>query len=159
VHVLELAHGFAEEGTAEHVVGTDDLLVRSSLRSALAPAGPILDSKAKKAYRERLDELREDADEAERASDPERAARARIEMAFLGDELAGALGLGGRDRSAASAAERARVNVTRTIRMAIDRISINNPALGKHLSRRVRTGTFCSYAPHPGESEGWQLAL
>ena len=56
-------------------------------------------------------------------------------------------GLGGRERRSGSAAERARVAVTRRIRDAIKRISAEAPELGKHLDRSVRTGRFCSYQP------------
>ena len=53
-------------------------------------------------------------------NDPARAAKARAELAFLTDELAQAVGLeGGRDRRAASHAERAELNATRAIRAAM----------------------------------------
>ena len=51
--------------------------------------------------------------EAERWNDPERAARLQAEEDALAHELAAAIGLGGRDRAAVSASERARVSVTR----------------------------------------------
>ena len=84
-----------------------------------AGAGPGLDETAKSAYRRRLDDLREELDEAERFNDPERVARAREEMDFIARELSSAVGLGGRDRPQAAAAERARVNVTRAVKTAI----------------------------------------
>ena len=43
-------------------------------------AGPLLDAQAKQAYRDRLDELRAELDEAESFNDPERAARAQEEI-------------------------------------------------------------------------------
>jgi hypothetical protein len=67
------------------------------------------------------------------------------------------VGLGGRDRRAASSAERARVNVTRAIRAALGRIAEHSPALGRHLEATVRTGTFCSYVPDPRLPLTWQL--
>jgi hypothetical protein len=69
-------------------------------------AGPMLDEEAKRAYRRRVDELREEIDEAQRWNDPERAERASAELDLLGAELSRAVGLGGRDRRAASNAER-----------------------------------------------------
>ena len=81
-------------------------------------AGEMLDSTAKAAYRERLEELEGEIEEAESWGDPERVAAAREELDFLARELASAVGLGGRDRKAASGSERARVNVTRAIRSA-----------------------------------------
>ena len=110
-------------------------------------AGEILDPDAKAAYRRRLEELEEDLAEAEQHHDPERAARAREEIDFLSRELAAAVGLGGRDRRAASTAERARVNVTRSIRLAIKKIAENDERLGRYLDASVKTGIFCSYEP------------
>ncbi len=113
-------------------------------------AGAMLDEEAKAAYRHRLEELREELEEAESWGDPERAAAAREELDFLSRELASAVGLGGRDRRAASASERARVNVTRAIKSALRRIGENEPGLGRRLEAAVKTGTFCSYRPVPG---------
>jgi hypothetical protein len=67
------------------------------------------------------------------------------------------VGLGGRDRSTASNAERARVSVTRAIRSAIERIGEQNPALGTHLDAAIRTGTYCSYRPDPRAPMAWDL--
>jgi non-specific serine/threonine protein kinase len=67
------------------------------------------------------------------------------------------VGLGGRDRLAASTAERARINVTRAIKAALARIQEHSPALGRHLARTVRTGIYCSYAPDPRFPSAWQL--
>lgn len=120
-------------------------------------AGEMLDATAKAQYKERLEELREELEEAESFNDPERAARARQEMDFLAHELSAAVGLGGRDRKAASDSERARVNVTRAIRSAIDRIAEHSPALGKHFEATVKTGTFCAYTPDPRMPSSWRL--
>jgi non-specific serine/threonine protein kinase len=125
--------------------------------AGLGDAGSILDDRAKAAYRERIEDLREDLAEAESFSDPERAARAREELEFVAAELAGAVGLGGRDRKAASTSERARVNVTRAIKTAIQRIAENDETIGRHLEAAVRTGTFCSYAPEPRTKMDWNL--
>jgi tetratricopeptide (TPR) repeat protein len=120
-------------------------------------AGPVLDEQAKAAYRRRLGELTAELEEAERWADPERAARARAEIDALTGQLAGAVGLGGRDRRLPSASERARVNVTKAIRTAIRRIAEHDPALGEHLTRTVRTGTFCVYAADPATPPRWEL--
>lgn len=125
--------------------------------SAGGDAGEMLDPQAKAQYKQRLDELREELEEAESFNDPERAARAQEEMDFLIRELSAAVGLGGRDRKAASDSERARVNVTRAIRAAIDRIAEHSPALGKHFEATIRTGTFCAYTPDPRMPASWRL--
>ncbi len=76
-------------------------------RGRLSDTGPVLDQKAKRAYRARLRELEEELNEASSLADPSRAEKAR-QMQFLADQLAAAVGLGGRNRTPGSPAERAR---------------------------------------------------
>jgi hypothetical protein len=113
-------------------------------------AGPMLDATAKAAYRRRLEDLRDAAEEARGFGDPARAERAEAEIEAIEGEIARAVGLGGRDRKASAAAERARVNVTMRIRKAIARIEENSSTLGHHLKTCVKTGIFCGYVPPPG---------
>lgn len=117
----------------------------------------ILDEAAKNAYRRRLRDLQDDLEEARNFVDHERVARAQEELEFLGRELSAAVGLGGRDRKAASATERARMAVTRAIRGAIDRIDREMPRLGGHLAASIKTGTYCSYSPDPNAEIDWQI--
>jgi tetratricopeptide (TPR) repeat protein len=124
-------------------------------RSLLGDAGEMLDARAKDAYRRRLAEIDDDIEQARAIGDAERAAQADTERDFLVRELARAFGLGGRKRRAASASERARAGVTRAIRQAIARIGEHHPQLGEHLTRTIRTGTYCSYAPDPGTPAEW----
>ncbi|MDR7453677.1 MAG: AAA family ATPase [Armatimonadota bacterium] len=125
-------------------------------RPDLGDAGEMLDARAKAEYRSRLQELRVELDEAEAFNDPARVAKVKEEMDFLVAELARAVGLGGRDRRAASHAERARLNVTRAIRAALDNIARGHPALGRHLRATVRTGQYCSYTPDPRVPIAWE---
>jgi AAA ATPase domain len=127
-----------------------------AVRPDLGDAGALLDETAKAAYRARLDELRADLEEAERFNDLARAAQVRQERDFLVRELARAVGLGGRDRRAASHAERARLNATRAIRAAIANLAHDNPALGRHLAATIRTGRYCSYIPDPRAPIAWE---
>jgi tetratricopeptide (TPR) repeat protein len=126
------------------------------MRADLGDAGELLDASAKAAYKARLDELREELQEAEGFNDPVRAATAREEMDFLARELARAVGLGGRDRKAASHAERARLNVTRAIRASLRTLARVHPSLGQHLSLTIRTGRYCSYTPDPRVPITWE---
>jgi AAA ATPase domain len=114
---------------------------------AEAGTGEVIDAQARSAYRNRLSELEEAAAEADAAADIERSARVAAERDALVEALTQAYGLGGRIRRAGSAAERARTAVTARIRDAIRRIGAEHPDLGRHLSRSVRTGTFCTYDP------------
>lgn len=147
LHVLDLG-GARAAGNGK--TAADDLP-----SDGLGDAGARLDAQAKAEYRRRVDELRADIAEAEAWNDPERAARGREELAFVTEELAGAVGLGGRDRKAASASERARLSVTRAIRSAMDRLQALDPALGAHLDATIRTGTYCVYTPDPRAPIRW----
>jgi hypothetical protein len=150
LHALELV---GADGAGLRTVAVDDNLKVSGF----GDAGELLDAQAKAAYRQRLDELRGEIEEAEAWNDPERAAKAREELEFITGELSAAVGLGGRDRRAASSAERARVHVTRAIKSALARIDEHSRSLGDHLKRTVRTGTFCSYSPDPRLPTSWEL--
>jgi hypothetical protein len=123
----------------------------------LQDAGPILDAQAKGEYRLRLAELRTDLKEAERLNNPHRVAQIQEELNAIAEQLSAAVGLGGRDRKAASQAERARTAVTKRIRGSIKRIARITPALGHHLAVSVKTGYFCSYNPEPGCSVRWKF--
>jgi tetratricopeptide (TPR) repeat protein len=119
-------------------------------------SGPFLDEQAKSSYRARLRELEQELDEVTEWADPVRAANLREEMDFLTDELAAAVGLGGRDRQTGSEAERARVNITRAIRSALGRIREHSAGVADHLDSTVHTGTFCSYSPDPRAPISWR---
>ena len=154
VHVLDLATSV--EGSLPQSIGPrvehDDL---SS--DGFGDAGVILDATAKAAYKQRLVDLREDLEEAEGFNDPERAARAQEEIDALISQLAGGVGLGGRDRKAASQAEKARVNITKSVKEALKRIDENHGQLGDHLRATIRTGAYCAYVPDPRLEISWRL--
>lgn len=143
-HVLDLAGD-----------GTRAAAASLRARHALGDAGTVLDARAKEAYRRRLAETDADLADAERLGDSFRAAQAKAEREFIARELARAVGLGGRDRRAASASERARVSVTRAIRHALTRIRSHDADLGAHLDRAIRTGTYCAYLPDPAARIRW----
>ncbi len=127
----------------------------------VAPArdlGPMLDASAKRAYRRRVEELRAEIDDADDAYDIERASRARIELDALIDELRRAVGLRGRDRPSGAGAERARVNVARSIRRAVDAVRVAVPGLGAHLDVSIRTGRVCSYSAEPAAALTWTVS-
>ena len=143
-HVLDLVA--AESG---HVAGTESSRAAGLPRTGLGDAGEMLDTRAKDAYRRRLIEIEDDIEQARALEDTEREAQADAERDFLVRELSRAVGLGGRDRRAASTSERARASVTRAIRQAIARVAEHHPELGQHLDQTIRTGTYCAYFPDP----------
>ena len=106
---------------------------------------PLLDPRAKAAYRRRIEELRTEAHDAEQCADIERACNARLELDRYVEELARATGFGGSTRSFADSAERARVSVHKAIKRALTMIAEVDPSLGRELGARVVTGMRCVY--------------
>lgn len=126
--------------------------------SAMAPArdvGPALDATARAAYRQRLEELREELVEAETFHDAGRVPRLRAEIGALMEQLSAAVGLGGRDRYLGSDADRARVAVTQRLKEVIRRIVRHDAVLGRHLQTTVRTGRFCTYCGDETKPSRW----
>jgi hypothetical protein len=153
LHATEIVNlGEVASGAVAGAAGVDPSV---GVRSGLGDAGVHLDTQAKQAYRQRLSELRAELEEAERFHDSGRAERIRHELDFVTDELSAAVGLGGRDRRAGSDAERARVNVTRSIARALEKMADSHPELASHLSQTIRTGTFCTYAADPALGGFW----
>jgi AAA ATPase domain len=145
------AHG-APEADASAAVDAG-LTVHASADGAL----PGLDATAKEAYRRRIEECREELEQAEAWGDLERAARAREEIDQIGAELAAAVGLGGRDRPLSSGAEKARVRVRKSVSNAIERIGEYHAELRRELDSTVRTGNFCVYEPDPRHPVTWRI--
>jgi uncharacterized membrane protein len=153
-HVLDLAGGIAgeredETGESAHGLprGDEDLAKAGIHIGGLGDAGEMLDEQAKAAYRRRLSDLHQELEEAKERGNVERAEQAEQEIYALTKELSRAVGLGGRDRRAMSASERARQSIGKTIKSVLERIAQNDVALADILSRCLRTGTFCSYQP------------
>jgi len=110
-------------------------------------AGEVLDAAAKQSYRRRIADLEAELAQAEGWNDAGRKERALAELELLRDEIARGVGLGGRDRRAAAAVERARVNVQKRLRAAIKKISESLPELARHLEVHVKTGIYVMYRP------------
>jgi tetratricopeptide (TPR) repeat protein len=123
----------------------------------LGDAGQMLDPEAKAQYRARINQLREEMEDAKELGKEERVAEIEEEMEAICSELARAVGLHGRDRRAASISDRVRVNVTRAIKRAIGRIADKNPPLGRMLTSAIKTGTFCCYLHDPAQPINWEF--
>jgi hypothetical protein len=108
----------------------------------------MLDREALRQYRKRLAELDDELDDAEAKHDAAKHAKRSAEReALVLKELARATGLGGKPRRAGSPTEKARLNVTRTIRHAITYLSTPLPELAAHLDESLVTGVSCCYEP------------
>jgi hypothetical protein len=122
-----------------------------------ADLGPSLDAQTKREYRHRLLQLQVEVDDADAANDLVRGERAHAEIDALLRELRRAVGLGGRDRPTGSDAERARINVVRSLRRAVAAVTDQAPLLGAHLQESVRTGGYCIYLPQPAAAMSWTV--
>ncbi len=148
IHVLDLASGnVAGSGVGDVDEAVDAGEVGVGFVVGFGDAGEVLDDAAKNAYRRRLSELEESIGEAERFNDIGRAAQLGAERDMLIEQLAQAVGLGGRDRRSVSVSERARVNVTRAIRSAIRKIGELDRDAGRYLDVTVVTGAYCVFDP------------
>jgi hypothetical protein len=143
-----------EVAAADLAAGADGSQAAAAI-SALG-ADPVLDDRARAAYRTRLAGLDDELATADAHHDLERSARLAAERDALIDELARATGLGGRRRRLGDAAERARTTVTARIRDAIRRIEQAHPELGAHLRASIVTGAHCAY--RPAETMRWAVS-
>jgi tetratricopeptide (TPR) repeat protein len=148
-----LAELLRTPGTERHALGLVDGVEGTDPgidRRALGDAGPVLDGRARAVYRARIEELHGEIAEATMDGRHDQAEAMQAELEQVVAELARAFGLGGRDRRAASAAEQARLNVTRALRTAITRLSEVLPDAAA-LDRGTRTGLYCCYDPADGD--------
>jgi tetratricopeptide (TPR) repeat protein len=164
-HALDLFAGIGatdlsadDRRRASSLDSREEDMERAGLRRGIPEdAGEMLDDEAKVSYKRRLVELRELLDDARELGNTERAAKLQDEIDALTRELARAVGLGGRDRRAGSVSERARLNATRAIRGAIERITEKDAVIGELLGHAIKTGTFCSYNPRSTQNVEWEF--
>jgi tetratricopeptide (TPR) repeat protein len=151
LHVADLMAATAGElrdpRSESYAAMSRQALSEMGLKTSGAGSEPLIDAQARKEYRARLAELHEELEEAERMCDPVRTDFARQELDAIAGQLTAAYGLGHRRREPTDPAERARIAVAMRIRSALERIEKEHLPLGRHLSRAIQTGTFCSYSP------------
>lgn len=153
-HTLDLASEGEAPETPPNISEEPQLSV-----GRLGDAGELLDQQAKQQYRRRLAELKERLTELRERGEHQSAVEVESEIDFLSREILRAVGLGGRNRRAGSAAERARVNVTRAIKTAIQNIGERDSELASLLQNSIRTGLFACYLPKPQEKIDWRFSL
>ena len=161
-HVSELLASFIAAPTRPPVVIRNRRLRDAGdqvVTAGVSDAGPVLDAQAKAECKRRLNELRQELNEAEQFNDPDRAAKAQHEISAIARHLACAIGLAGRDRKTSCGAERARSAITKRINRAIRKIGEAIPSLGQHLCARIKAGYFCSYNPHPDRPVVWKFRI
>src|SRR5208283_2258683 len=159
-HAMDLVQGSGGGAPAEKPLADTTLLPDSLSIGGLGDAGAMLDEEAKQEYRRRLRELRAELEELrEGGGDHERGEQVEAEIDFIEREIVRAVGLGGRDRRAGSAAERARLSVTRAIKSALHKISEHHTVLGELLEKSIMTGLFSVYAAGSANAVAWRYSL
>jgi hypothetical protein len=142
--ILDIARLLERPGDEIHVL---DLVAPGAGGQPGGGAGPMLDDKAKRAYQRRLRDLEEEIDDATTMADDARVARLEHERDLVVSEISRAYGLGGRPRTVADPAERARKAVGMRIATALRAIAAADVDLGRHLDHSIVTGRYCSYQP------------
>ncbi|MGC2491566.1 AAA family ATPase [Candidatus Binatus sp.] len=158
-HSLNLLSEAATTASAEDSEKSPALPEGTDRIGGLGDAGEMLDARAKQDYKRKLHDLSEELEDLRERGNHQRAEQVESEIEFVKREIRRAVGLGGRDRRAGSAAERARLNVTRAIKAALQKISEQQAAMGELLERSIKTGSFCSYSPDPRLHVTWQFSL
>ena len=122
-----------------------------------AAAWATIDDQTRADLQAHLEQLARDIAEARQENDPIREAEARGEFDAITAYLTAGTGLRGAPRTFTTADDRARVNVTKLIKAAKQRIGKHSPALKRHLDACINTGFFCSYTPDPDAPIAWNV--
>jgi tetratricopeptide (TPR) repeat protein len=126
-------------------------------RRRIGDAGALVDGAARAAYRHRIEVLRAEIDDTLSMGELDRAEALQVDLDQLVQQLAQAFGLGSGARRVGSAAERARLNVTRALRKATASLAEVLPEAGTLLDRRLRTGLYCCYDPSESDEVHWRV--
>jgi len=107
----------------------------------------ILDKKAVRDYKGRLDDLKQEIEEAEANNDQGTLEKLSEEKQWLLEQLRRVTGLGGKIRTFANPDTKVIKAVSNTIRNSLKTIQKEHPVLATHLRRALRLGVFCVYQP------------
>jgi predicted ATPase len=159
-HILELVAAVeSKDGANLSEAGPTAEALAAEIKTTcdLGNAGPTLDLRARRDYRRRLHELRDELEEARRFNDLGRIEKIQREIETITAEISAASGLHGRARESADHVERARSMVSKRIRATIAKVQQQNGSLGHHLATYIKTGYFCAYLPDPERKIAWQF--
>jgi len=139
---LELRGAFSENSNRRAQVDHEN---RAGLRPAGFDSSEILDEPARKQYKDRLDTNEKERHEAELNNNPARYDQLTEEREAIIKQLKAATGRGGRRRTFANDAEKARKAVSGAINDALKAIVKHHLQLAEHLNERIERGTSCCY--------------
>jgi tetratricopeptide (TPR) repeat protein len=118
----------------------------------------LSDRRARDEFRAEFRELERDLEGARKDNDLGRIERLEAERDGLLAHVRSLTTPRGADRRFASAEERARQAIKKTLAAALKRIRADHSALGRHLDTCLSTGVRCSYAPRD-PSISWEVEL
>jgi hypothetical protein len=136
----------AKPNVAFRCTHLESLLAGFAEETSTGSIGELVDMETLKCYRDRLQEIDEEFEEATRFNDPTRQERLGDERQAILDQIKSAQGLGGRVRQKFDA-ERSRKTVCKAISRSIDAIQEVHPQLGLHLQKSIQLGLEVSYTP------------
>lgn len=117
----------------------------------------ILDSKAKKEYKERLNEIDKELEEANKNNDIGQIEKLEEEKQAIVDELKNATAIKGKPRHFSDEPEKARKMITEAIKRSLEAIKEHDKDLYEYLDKHIKTGTTFFY--NPEQSTDWVTSL
>jgi tetratricopeptide (TPR) repeat protein len=140
-----MANPGREISATELVIGPELEAPALAQQTRNASGQTLLDERAMREYRQRLNALHDEIDRLDKVGDRTRSIEVHAELAWLQAQIKSATGLSGRRRTFAMTDERARIAVGKAIRRALGYIQAADPVLGDILSRSIETGRHCVY--------------
>jgi len=136
----------AKPNVAFRCTHLESLLAGFAEETSTGSIGELVDMETLKCYRDRLQEIDEEFEEATSFNDPTRQERLGDERQAILDQIRSAQGLGGRVRQKFDA-ERSRKTVCKAISRSIEAIEKVHPELGLHLHKSINLGLEVNYSP------------
>lgn len=148
MHLVLNENGVLPEISKEYSSMSEEELDAQGLHiSGFTGAGEIMDAEYLAEVKGKLKELQEHRDMAEVRGDSNAVREIDSEMSEYMRAVGAAIGLGGRHRTEANSAERARVSIRQAISRVLNKLVNEHPTLHEHLNSSLITGAKCSYVP------------
>jgi hypothetical protein len=148
---IALAQAIEKNGTTNASLSAGEIAEEGLTISETDDAGDVIDERAKREYRARLDDLEEQKQTATDSGDDDEAEKYQNEIEQIVAEWKLASGLRGQSRKFSGQSEKARTAITKVIDRAIIKLKKRNNALGAYLEMTIETGQRCVY--HPEKTE------
>ena len=136
----------AKPNVAFRCTHLESLLAGFAEETSTGSIGEVVDIETLKGYRDRLQEIDEELEEATSFNDLARQEKLGDERQAILDHIKSAQGLGGRVRHKFDA-ERSRKTVCKAISRSIESIEKVHPELGLHLHKSINLGLEVNYSP------------